>query len=218
MDDNASAQREETDVDELCRAWVNEKIAPDILPHKEEVVRRLISAVQEQDTALGQARALARAEEATAASVQWMDVNRTWYVLRSYLRTRLAKIEAHVLHILNEPTLFGRLSDAEREYAKGYTHLLDGHFHRSVLAALPPRYDSMLQELEDVGPGGEASGAPFDMIPEPGLDGHIFCRVKEDIGNIEMDRTTLDLKKDELLVVRYKLIRALLDEGCVHLL
>ena len=54
-------------------------------------------------------------------------------------------------------------------------------------------------------------------VPEPNLDTHVFCRVKEDRGNFEIDQDTLDLAKDDLLIVRYRAIQALLQEDSVEL-
>ena len=67
-----------------------------------------------------------------------MDLNRVKYLLRAYLRVRLAKarrlsraaccqaltagaaqIEEHVLHTIKEEELFARLSPQEQEFAKG---------------------------------------------------------------------------------------------------
>ena len=39
-----------------------------------------------------------------------------------------------------------------------------------------------------------------------------------DVGNVEVERDTMDLQKDELLIIRYRLIRPLLDEALVQLL
>ena len=130
-----------------------------------------------QNTALARAWAVARAAEAVALTMQWCapyrvraepavclfalfkhrrclprrraDMNRTWFIIRAYLRTRLAKaceadlansvsgnasgsarntarwrprrrqVETHVVHILNSPPLYARLSHAEKEYAHG---------------------------------------------------------------------------------------------------
>ena len=81
---------------------------------------------------------------------------------------------------------------------------MERHFRESVLEALPARYDSLLQQIED-----QQAGSAYDMgaslqvltperpeallvglrftVPEPNLDGHVFCRVVEDKGDIEID-------------------------------
>jgi hypothetical protein len=42
------------------------------------------------------------------------------------------------------------------------------------------------------------------MVPEPNLDKHVFCRVKEDRGNFEIDpndvENTLDLVQNDIIM------------------
>jgi hypothetical protein len=87
-----------------------------------------------------------------------MDLNRVKFLLRAYLRVRLAKvrrrgllppqrtvqtmaahalmpaarqIEEHVLHTIKEEQLFARLSPQEQEFAKGCARE-SGHVRRSL--------------------------------------------------------------------------------------
>ena len=48
-----------------------------------------------------------------------MDLNRVKYLLRSYLRVRLAKIEEHALHYLSAEANVERLSPQELVFAQG---------------------------------------------------------------------------------------------------
>ena len=88
--------------------------------------------------------------------------------------------------------------------SRRYTDAVERHFRESVLDALPARYDSLLQQIED-----NQAGSAYDMgacractnwhgvvpdtspgaavVPEPYLDGHVFCRILEDKGDIEID-------------------------------
>lgn len=105
------------------------------------------------------------------------------YLLRAYLRVRLAKIEEFVLHIISSPggTLLARLSPAEQQFATGYTDAVEECLRASVLSHLPPQFQSLLQQIED------PDDATFDMVPSPVLDGHVFCRVKQSRGNVSID-------------------------------
>jgi GINS complex subunit 4 len=108
------------------------------------------------------------------AHIYHAELNRVRFMLRAYYRTRLFKIEQHVVHVVKEEEVFARLSAREQEYATGYTNMVEEHFG-SVLGQLPERYTSMLQQIEE-------DEGEFDMVPEPSLDKHVFCRVKEDRG------------------------------------
>ena len=137
-----------------------------------------------------------------------------------------------------------------------YTDAVERHFRASVLDALPPQYNSLLQQIED-----EDAGASYDMsahargcqytarapdahapalVPEPNLDGHVFCRVKEDKGDIEIDECApaasarapaaavpvtqrrgrdknVELFANDLLIIRYRPIREFVEEESVEL-
>ena len=63
-------------------------------------------------------------EHIVRRTLQEMEVARLNYVLRSYLRTRLQKIEKYVMHILSSGTnansTLSFLSREEKEFAKQY--------------------------------------------------------------------------------------------------
>lgn len=110
-------------------------------------------------------------------------LNRAKFVLRSYLRTRLQKIEAHVLHILRHSELAARLSEREYAFASSYTTALDQLFKKGVLDRMPPEYQSLLRQLE--GRAEEEGGGKMDMVPEPDMDTYVFARALEDLGLVE---------------------------------
>ena len=148
------------------------------------------------------------------AHIYHAELNRVRFMLRAYYRTRLFKIEQHVVHVVKEDDVFARLSAEEQEYAKNYTNMVEEHFG-SVLGQLPERYTSMLQQIEE-------EETEFDMVPEPNLDKHVFCRVKEDRGDFIIDpddpENTLDLVHNDIIMVRYRFIKALLEEDAVELI
>ena len=86
------------------------------------------------------------------AHIYHAELNRVRFMLRAYYRTRLFKIEQHVVHVVKEEEVFARLSPQEQEYATNYTNMVEEHFG-SVLGQLPDKYTSMLQQIE-AGEGG----------------------------------------------------------------
>ncbi|KAK3264793.1 hypothetical protein CYMTET_26488, partial [Cymbomonas tetramitiformis] len=156
----------------------------------------------------------------TAWDVIRISLNRAKYLIRSYLRTRLAKIEAHVMHILMpENGLHELLSDAEQDYAAKYTGIVDEHFHSAVLGRMPGRFDSLVQQMapEDEGEEGAEEERRFDMVPSPDLDNFVFARPLEDVGQLEIGGDTIDLAQSSLYIIRYRPIRGLLGSGAVDL-
>ena len=93
----------DSEVMRLKRAWVQERLSPEMLPHEGALWEAVKEAVETQEDVLTQ-RASERAERGGSETdvsdkvlddVMWMEVNRVKYLLREYLRTRLVKIEAH---------------------------------------------------------------------------------------------------------------------------
>lgn len=209
----------DTDVSRLKRAYVNEKCAPEILPFEHDLMRRVTESVDAQESTVAASRAAAGSGASSAtddltAHVYHAELNRIRFLMRAYYRARLRKIETHAVHCLKEPDVLERLSDLEQRYASDYANIVEEHFS-SVLGQMPEGYESMVQQII------EEDGA-FDMVPEPDADAHVFCRVREDRGDVMLDpddpENTMDLERDDILMIRYRLIKKLLEDEAVDLM
>jgi GINS complex subunit 4 len=175
--------------------------------------------LESQESAVSTSRQNAANGQNTAsddltAHVYHAELNRIRFLLRAYYRTRLFKIENHSVYVLKEPDVLANLSEQEKEYATNYADVVEEHFH-SVLSQMPEGYGSMLQQIEE-------DEGTWDMVPEPDLDAHVFCRVKEDKGDVMLDpndpENTMDLERNDILMIRYRLIKKLLFENAVDLM
>ena len=209
----------DTDVSRLKRAYVNEKCAPEILPFELDLMRRVTESVETQESTVAASRAAAGSGASSAtddltAHVHHAELNRIRFLMRAYYRTRLRKIETHAVHCLKEPDVLARLSDLERAFASDYANVVEEHFS-SVLGQMPDGYESMVQQII------EEDGA-FDMVPEPNADAHVFCRVRETRRDVMLDpddpENTMDLERDDILLIRYRLIKTLMEEEVVDLM
>lgn len=105
----------------MMEAWLNEKFAPEILPHKSEVVDCLLGQIMYMEENLSN---LSNAD--FQKSLHQMELDRLRFIVTSYLRTRLDKIEAFVYVTLKEEdqrlekneALY--LTNDELEFAKAY--------------------------------------------------------------------------------------------------
>ncbi|KAL6185709.1 hypothetical protein ACLB2K_041836 [Fragaria x ananassa] len=79
-------------------------------------------------------------------SLYQMDLDRTQFLLRSYLRIRLQKIEKYIFHILATAELYNRLSKQEKAFAKTCLVDLEKHLEESVLLKLPNNYQSIFKQ------------------------------------------------------------------------
>lgn len=114
-------------------AWRNEKFAPDILPNKSEVVDCLLGQISYMEENL---RNLKTAD--FQKSIHQLEVDRLRFLVSSYLRQRLQKIEAYTFIILRQEEqrlekneeLY--LTNSELEFARSYKESEDvskGNIH-----------------------------------------------------------------------------------------
>jgi len=138
-----------------------------------------------------------------------MEIDRVRFMMTSYLRTRLLKIQKYALHITGSAEFYNRLSNAEFEFAKKYVDVTQRHY-TSVLDQLPEK----LQAFET------------DMIKEPDLNTYVFCLVNTDLGEVEVnagsgstqDEQVVDLQQNDIYALRYSSIRQFLGDGTVDLI
>ncbi|KAF9423620.1 GINS complex subunit [Podila epigama] len=127
--DRISASREPEDmlthddpsewVSQLTQAWINERSAPEILKYEAEAVQGLVAKCDEQQGIIDE---LDTGNDATIiiSILYQTELERIKFVLRSYLRTRISKIELHCQFILKDISSRRKLSKAELTYAERY--------------------------------------------------------------------------------------------------
>ncbi|KAJ6839685.1 DNA replication complex GINS protein SLD5 [Iris pallida] len=213
------SQREEEGEEKLGerlkRAWRNEKASPDILHFHSELVQEATEEIQKLEEAVeafteNGAKAENGVDELIVSLYQ-MDLDRMLFLLRSYLRMRLQKIEKYTIHVL-KTNLRDRLSEQEKTFAERCADIMEKHLDQTVLARLPYGYQSIMKQ--------SISSEEDDMIPEPQLDTFVFCKTKEDVGAFQMDdigKETIDLLANDLYVLRYKSIKGLVEGGQIDL-
>lgn len=102
--------------------WINEKFAPEVLPHKYDVVLCMLDQINCME---GNLETLDNSD--FKKNLHKLEVDRLRYMVTSYLRIRLQKIEECVFYILKqeeERTKNGQepyLSVDELQYAKNYS-------------------------------------------------------------------------------------------------
>ncbi|XP_061448565.1 DNA replication complex GINS protein SLD5 isoform X2 [Rhineura floridana] len=148
-------------------------------------------------------------------SIHRMEVERIRYVLSSYLRCRLRKIEKYFPHVLEkektraegDPSI---LSPEEFAFAKEYMANTEAHLRNVALKHMPPN----LQKVD-----------LLKAVPKPNLDSFVFLRVNERQENILVEAETdeqseyvIDLDEDSQHLIRYKTIAPLVASGAVQLI
>jgi GINS complex subunit 4 len=141
-----------------------------------------------------------------------IEVTRVKYMLRSYLRTRLLKIERYVMHALDNTDVRQRLSPLEDQHATQYLRLVASQLTSTVTSKLPEAFNNAFKQ---------ASAHPDnDMIPVPDLGRHVFVRVLRDLGQVPVyeDGGMHELNKGDLYIMRYNMLRPLLSDKSVQLI
>lgn len=137
------------------------------------------------------------------------ELERYKFLVRSYLRARMAKIDKHTLHYLSTPTLRSRLSETELAYATRHQALLHDHYLSSFLASFPPA----LQNLNDT--AGNVS-----MIDTPDLESAVFVRLLRDSfveGKGTDSDGAMEGRDGDILILRWSDAKPLVDEGNAEL-
>ncbi|KAH6561731.1 hypothetical protein BASA50_000503 [Batrachochytrium salamandrivorans] len=187
----------------MTRAWVNERAAPVLLPYQHKMVEELRSITETQQEEL-HSRYMASAASNFARFICGLELERIKFVLRSYLRLRLTKIQKTTNYLLSDPELRMCMSDEELLFAERFQNLVDTYHRASYIGQLPKTFQSLEND---------------EMLMKPNLDDAVFCRVTQDVGDLQInDMETVLMKKDQMYLLRYSKIRPLVEDNKVDLL
>ncbi|XP_057546400.1 DNA replication complex GINS protein SLD5 [Amaranthus tricolor] len=198
-----------SDVELLKKAWRNEKSAPEILEFQISLVQRSREQIQLMEETIEEYTK--NGFDPLIVSVYQMDMDRAQYLLRSYLRTRLQKIEKDMIHI-SKSDLWNRLSKEEQNFTNRCYESMKNYLDESVLSKLPIGYQSDIKQSN--------ASEEDDMVPEPNLDTFVFCKSENSIGAIPLDDSAdeiVDLIAGDLYILRYKSIKPFVENGQIDL-
>ncbi|KAG8905680.1 GINS complex subunit, partial [Tulasnella sp. 403] len=111
---------DETPVEQLTRAWTNERHSPDLLLFKGELLDGLLQKLHEQGLMVEhlQTDPSTTEEEHLQLTLVRTDMERLKFIVRSYVRVRLWKIEKYAPYIMATPKMQEKLSVAELTHAQ----------------------------------------------------------------------------------------------------
>ncbi|KAL2920042.1 GINS complex subunit [Polyrhizophydium stewartii] len=215
-------------LENMVRLWINERAAPELLPFQHNTVAALRDILEKQQDELD-SREFSTPDDAFIKYVSQLELERIRFVLRSYMRIRLRKIERFSQYLVTDPEQRFKLSDAELDFAEGFQHLVGTYHRQSFLDMLP----ADMQALDDP-----------EMIGRPPMKNAVFCRVNQDVGELQISprrvrlvaaavlilatprltgvcsaySETIVMKKDQMYLLRYSSVRGLVEDGTVDLL
>ncbi|KAF4332432.1 DNA replication complex GINS SLD5 [Fusarium beomiforme] len=202
--------RETRDLQTLTRLWVAERSAPELRDWPtdglfERVNARIKSQIEKIEDMTGDMDPKTN----FALIVIQTELERYKFLVRSFLRARIAKIDKHTLHYLSTQELRDRMSPTELAYATRHQALLHNHYLSSFLASFP----QLLQNLND-------TAGNISMIDSPDLDTAVFVRMLRDKdvhGKGTDDDITLPAENGDVLILRWSSAKHMVDVGDAEL-
>ncbi|KAH7026534.1 DNA replication complex GINS protein SLD5 [Microdochium trichocladiopsis] len=205
-----SIPQETRDLQSLTRAWVAERSAPELLDWPSDgSLERINARVKAQIDKVEEMTGDMDPKTNFALIVIQTELERFKYLIRSYLRARIAKIDKHTLHYLSTPELRARLSQTELAYATRHQALLHNHYLSSFLASFPPA----LQNLND-------TSGNISMIDTPDLDTAVFIRILKDAiveGRGTDEDGGMNGKIGDIAILRWSDAKPLIQAGSAEL-
>ncbi|KAM4747968.1 DNA replication complex GINS protein SLD5 [Rhinophrynus dorsalis] len=197
-------------INKLEEAWLNEKFAPELLESKSEIVECVMEQLNHMEQNLRRAQ-----HGDLKVSFHHMEIERIRYMLSSYLRSRLLKIEKFFPHVLEKEKTRGEgepsnLLPEEYAFAKEYMANTETLLKSVALRHMPPN----LQTVD-----------LLKSVPKPNLDSFVFLSVKEQQKNILVEPETdeqreyaIDMEVGSQHLIRYRTIAPLVASGAVKLI
>ncbi|KAI0484800.1 hypothetical protein GGR56DRAFT_662747 [Xylariaceae sp. FL0804] len=198
--------QEVRDLQALTRAWVAERSSPELLGWPADgLFERVNDRIKRQIEKVEDMTGDMDPKTNFALIVIQTELERFKFLVRSYLRARIAKIDKHTLHYLSTPALRARLSETERAYATRHQALLHNHYLASFLGSFP----AALQNLNDT--AGNVS-----MVDAPDLEAAVFVRLLRNTlveGRGTDADGAMDGRSGDIVILRWSDAKPLVDTG-----
>ncbi|XP_043266008.1 DNA replication complex GINS protein SLD5 [Colletes gigas] len=186
-------------------AWLNEKFAPEILPHQSDLVDCMLQQITHME------ENIKRLEKGDLRfMIHRMELDRIKFVISSYLRVRLEKIEKYTIHILSQ--------EANRSGDQCYLTAAELQFAKDFLASIETLFRTIaLQHM----PGSFQAFEVNKMIVKPNMQTYVFLRANEKINGIVLPDSLdeeIDFEQGSQHIIQYSAVADLVKSGAVQLI
>ncbi|WVW85482.1 hypothetical protein I302_107520 [Kwoniella bestiolae CBS 10118] len=199
------------DVKKLGRALMRERGIPDLGGWKGELIDGVFDKLEQQQKMVNTLRSDPQTSEEEHFKLMLVqtEMERVKYLVRSYVRTRLHKIERFAHHITLTPEMHHLLSGAELSHARRYTDLLHTHFQHSALDSLP----EWLRKMDDT------YGDGLSMVSKPNRNTPVLIYCRKDCGEITLEGgERAALARGTTHLVKYRLVDRWINLGWAEVL
>lgn len=186
-------------------AWLNEKFAPELLPHRSDLVECMLQQISHME------ENMKRLEKGDLRlMVHRMELDRIKFVIASYLRIRLEKIERYTIHILSE--------EANRSAEEYYLTPAELQFAKEFLASVEMLFRTVaLQHM----PGNFQSFDVSKLSVKPNMQAYVFLRANDTVNGIVLPgdvHEEIDFEAGSQHIIQYSAVAELVKTGAVQLI
>lgn len=187
--------------------WLNEKFAPEILPHRLEVVECLFLQIEAMEKNLEGLE-----KDDIRKLIHELELSRIKYLSSSYLRTRLLKIENFVVSILSQEEI--RSNNGQQAYLSPSESVFATTYNNLMAKFLSDKLNFI-------------SGYVADDFKEngikPNLNSFVFFQAKKSVDGVIADENTnnsdvVDIQESSKMIMSYNSIINLLRNDDVSLI
>ncbi|CCH59638.1 hypothetical protein TBLA_0B08230 [Henningerozyma blattae CBS 6284] len=209
------------DYNNLIELWRNERCSPELLPYPTKLLDRILPRLQQQmeyieSLSMGFISEYSQSSKLPLLCME-AELERLKFVIRSFLRCRLKKIDKYNFYLQSiiassDTDSANLLSKQESIYLNKHSQILLKLFNNSILKHMPVD----LQAIQDT----EGS---ISMVDEPKWDQFVFIYVKDlstqsFMVTIPQLNEEVELSPGSIYVMRYSVIRDLLMQGKIQLI
>ncbi len=172
-----------------------EKQTPDIIPFNYDLFENLKKAVKSQEDILKQENPKDNSDR-FIINIHIMELERMKYMLKSYIRTRLSKIEKHMLYIVEEDQA-SLLSEQEGEFVWNLYETQQNFFREMFYKNLPEKIDKFSE--------GETDKR---LLTKPNLFEFVFARFLKDIPSCQVTESiSVEIKQGGIYFMPYDFVK-----------
>ena len=192
-----------------------EKAAPELLTYETYLIEKIVEQLENQQQCCD--HIAMSPEEYFKMCIIQMDLDRRKYLLSTYHRTRLCKIQ-HFMFYITHNELGELLSPQEYEFVQNYYKLKTNHFKKCFTMYFSPKiFTEFIPQKPNESVSEEESLKRINIAVAPNLDQFVMVKIKEDIGNVSIGNSLTDFKQNEMHLIPYKIAKNLLESDLVDL-
>ncbi|GME80919.1 unnamed protein product [Ambrosiozyma monospora] len=197
------------DLQALTQAWIQERTIPEVLPYEEDLLERILERMRKQIEFIELNSIELQKHEREIKLLLVIvesELDRVQFLIRSYVRTRLMKIDQFSVYIRSNEQELKKLSGNETVYMERHLDLLMELYNRQFLKNLP----ESLQALDE-------GGGLVHMVEKPDLHMPVFVKCGEN-GMVMIEGEEVELEKEGIYVMRYSAVKELVKMGSMIVL